>query len=119
MKHRSLTNLEIIVAVAIVWTAILTGCSKTETAGAQNRTAPSVAKAVDIETVKQETVHRAVDLVATLSALDEVTISSEVDGAVSKILVDLGDPVKAGQVMVELDHEKLQYSLDQQNASFA
>ncbi len=96
----------------------LSGCSRPESAGAQNRTAP-VAKVVDTETVRQETIRRVVEVIGTLAALDEVTISSEVDGAVSKVLADLGDPVKAGQVMVELDHEKLQYSLDQQNASFA
>jgi RND family efflux transporter MFP subunit len=60
-----------------------------------------------------------VEVIATLAALDEVTISSEVDGAVSKILADLGDPVKTGQAMVELDREKLQYNLDQQQAAFA
>src|SRR5438046_1441938 len=30
---------------------------------------------------------------------------------------DLGDHVRAGQVMVELDHEKLQYKLDSQRAA--
>ena len=34
----------------------------------------------------------------TLAAVDQVTISSEADGKVSRILADLGDRVKAGQV---------------------
>src|SRR5262245_50748111 len=95
---------------------VLSGCSRPESAGAQVRT-PTVAKVVDTEPVRQETIRRVVEVNGTLAALDEVTVSSEVDGAVSKVLADLGDPVKAGQVMVELDHEKLQYSLDQQTAS--
>jgi RND family efflux transporter MFP subunit len=120
MKYRRSSNLEnCIVAAVLLCTVILTGCSKTESAGAEGRSKPTPVKTVDTEAVKQQSVHRAVDVVGTLAALDEVTISSEVDGPVTKILADLGDPVKAGQVMVELDREKLQYNLDQQRASFA
>ena len=48
-----------------------------------------------------------------------MTISSQVEGVVSRILADLGDRVLAGQVLVELDREKLQYNLDQQKAALA
>ena len=43
--------------------------------------------------------------------VDQVTISSEADGKVSRILADLGDRVKAGQVLIEIDSEKQQYTL--------
>ena len=36
------------------------------------------------------------DVVGTLAAVDQVTISSEADGKVSRILADLGDRVTAG-----------------------
>src|SRR5205823_8842333 len=67
----------------------------------------------------QGTVRRWVEVVGTLAAVDEATISSEADGVVSRISVDLGDRVTAGQVMVELDREKAQYSYEQQKAAFA
>ncbi|MGE5244984.1 MAG: efflux RND transporter periplasmic adaptor subunit [Betaproteobacteria bacterium] len=70
-----------------------------------------------VEQVRQETVRRAVEVVGTLAAEDEVTISSEAEGTVSRILADLGDRVKAGQVLVELDREKQQYNEDQQHAA--
>jgi multidrug efflux pump subunit AcrA (membrane-fusion protein) len=35
------------------------------------------------------------------------------------VLVDLGDRVKAGQVLLELDREKLLYNLDNQKATLA
>jgi len=38
---------------------------------------------------------------------------------VRRVLADLGDRVKAGQPLVELDPEKLQYNLDQQRAAYA
>jgi RND family efflux transporter MFP subunit len=67
--------------------------------------------------VKQEQVRRVIEVVGTLAAADEVTVSSEATGRVIRILADLGDRVRAGQVVVELDREKLQYGLDQQRAA--
>jgi multidrug efflux pump subunit AcrA (membrane-fusion protein) len=103
-------------AAAVTLSALgLTGCSKSESAQARGRDA--VAKPIKVELVREETVHRAAEVVGTLAAADEVMVSSEADGTVSRILADLGDRVKAGQVLVELDREKRQYSLDQQKAA--
>jgi RND family efflux transporter MFP subunit len=103
-------------AVALVAIAAL-GCSKSKTAQASGRDEP--AKSVKTELVRQEPVHRAVEVVGTLAAEDEVTVSSQVEGVVSRILADMGDRVQAGQVLAELDREKLQYSLDQEKAALA
>src|SRR6185295_402268 len=105
------------------WTAVAlasfaaAACSKGETAQARGREAG--AKAVKLEVVKQERVARSVDLVGTLAAVDQVTISSEADGKVSRILADLGDRVQAGQPLVLVDREKQQYNFDQQKAALA
>ena len=93
------------------------GCSKSEMAQARSR--ESAAKAVQTEAVRQDSVRRAVDVVGTLAAVDEVTISSEAEGKVSRILADLGDRVKAGQVLIQLDNEKQQYTFTQQQAALA
>ena len=93
------------------------GCSKTETAQARGR--DPAAKRVSIEAVKQESLRRNVDVVGTLAAVDQVTISSEADGKVSRILADLGDRVRAGETIIRLDSEKQQYSSDQQKAALA
>ena len=69
--------------------------------------------------MRQEQVGRSIDVVGTLAAEDEVTIASQADGAVSRVLADLGDRVKAGQVLIELDREKLEYNLEQQKAALA
>ena len=102
-------------AVVISIAVAASGCSKTETAQAKGRDA--AAKSVKVDTVKEEAVKRAIDLVGTLAAVDQVTISSEADGKVSHILADLGDRVKAGQALIRVDHEKQQYNFDQQRAS--
>ena len=48
----------------------------------------------------------------TLAAVDQVTISSEADGKVSRILADLGDRVKAGQPLILVDRELLIARID-------
>ena len=108
-----------VLAAAVFVSLALSGaaCSKSESAQARGRDA--AAKPVKTEPVRQEMVHRAVEVVGTLAAEDEVMLSSEADATVNRILADLGDRVKAGQVLIELDREKRQYSLDQQRASLA
>jgi multidrug efflux pump subunit AcrA (membrane-fusion protein) len=90
-------------------------CSKSETAQARGR--DDAPKPVKVERVREETVRRNVEVVGTLAAVDEVTISSEAEGHVSKLLADLGDRVHAGQALIELDREKPQYNLEQQKAA--
>jgi RND family efflux transporter MFP subunit len=93
------------------------GCSKSETAQARSR--DGAPKSVAISPVHKDSVRRSVDVVGTLAAVDQVTISSEADGRVREVLADLGDRVKAGQVLIRLDSEKQQYTLEQQQAAFA
>jgi multidrug efflux pump subunit AcrA (membrane-fusion protein) len=92
-------------------------CSKVGTAKASGR--EDTARSVSVEAVRQEQLRRSLDVVGTLAAEDQVTIASQADGAVSRVLVDLGDRVKAGQLLVELDREKLGYNLENQKAALA
>src|SRR4029079_407940 len=105
----------IVLAAAVA--AGAAACSKSDTAQARSREATP--KSVQTEAVREDSVRRAVDVVGTLAAVDEVTISSEADGTVSKIFADLGDRVKTGQLLVQLDNEKQQYAVAQQQAALA
>src|SRR5678815_4777890 len=71
------------------------------------------------DSVRRDGVRRSVDVVGTLTAVDQVTVSSETDGTVRAILADLGDRVTAGQVIVRLDNERQQYAYQQQQAALA
>ncbi|MGC4082298.1 MAG: efflux RND transporter periplasmic adaptor subunit [Vicinamibacterales bacterium] len=68
---------------------------------------------------RQDQIRRSVDVVGTLAAADQVTIASQADGTVGRVLADLGDRVREGQVLIELDREKLQYAVDNQRAALA
>ncbi len=103
--------------VLVVMGLAAAGCSKSD--GAQARGRDEAAKSVTVELVGEQTVVRSLELVGTLAAVDEVTVSSEADGIVSRILHDLGDRVRAGDILVELDREKAEYNLEQQRAALA
>jgi len=106
------------VLIALSLAVTLAGCSESaQSAEGPARERP--AKAIDTEPVRREAVNRTVNISGTLAAENEVTVSSQAEGVVSRILADLGDRVTSGQVLVELDREKLQYNLDQQKAALA
>ena len=111
MSH--LSNVAIVAALALG----AVGCSRSETA--QARGGERAAKPVRVEVVRRDSVRRAVDVVGTLAAVDQVTISSEADGKVSRILADRGDRVTAGQVLIKIDSEKQEYTYEQQQAALA
>ncbi len=67
--------------------------------------------------VQSKEIRRNVESVGSLFAFDEVAVSSEVEGRVEQVLVDVGDRVTHGQPMVKVSPVELQYALDQARAS--
>ena len=104
-------------ALVATLAATVSGCSRSDTAEAG--AGDGQPKKVNVVPVQRDSVRRAVDVVGTLTAVDQVTISSEADGTVRAILADLGDRVQAGQVLVRLDNERQQYAYQQQQAVLA
>jgi RND family efflux transporter MFP subunit len=101
-------------AGVIVVSAALTGCGRTGSAAGKAEEGPLP---IEVGKVQAQEVRRTIDVTGTLAAVEEVTVSSEVEGRVLRIAADLGDRVSAGQPLVVLDPEKLQYRLDQQRAA--
>jgi len=75
------------------------------------------AHTVKTEAAQARDVRRQVDVVGTLAAREEVVVSAEVEGRVAKLVHDLGDRVGAGEPLIELDAEKLQYRAQAQSAA--
>jgi len=69
--------------------------------------------AVAIRTAKPQriAIQRHVDLAGTLASIDQARVSSEVAGMVREVPVNLGDEVKAGQILVRLDPRELEIAL--------
>jgi RND family efflux transporter MFP subunit len=64
--------------------------------------------------VSEETTRRRVQAVGSLTALEESTLSAQVEGRVDKVLVDIGDVVNEGQPLILLDPRELQFEVDRQ-----
>ncbi len=103
---------------ALVLLATGVGCSRGQATG-QTRENPEAVQKVQVEAVRVESIHRVVEVVGTLAAEDEVTLSAQAEGQVRRIAADLGDRVTAGQALIALDREKSQYTFDQQSGVFA
>jgi RND family efflux transporter MFP subunit len=73
------------------------------------RTAPAEARVVD----------RTIAVTGSLNPDETVTVSSEVDGRVARVLVDFGQQVRQGQVVVELDKQELALQLQRARSALA
>src|SRR5215510_11807954 len=92
------------------WLALLVGGSLALGGGLiamQRAQAPQPPNYVTAPLVKGELV-QTVTAVGTLAPVDAVDLGAEVTGRLVKVLVDVNDHVKAGQVLAEIDPEQLQ-----------
>src|SRR5215475_8709341 len=67
--------------------------------------------------VEQRQQRRMVEAVGSLFAYDEVTVSSEAEGRVEEVLVDVGDRVGKGQALARVSPVEFQLTVDQQQAA--
>jgi RND family efflux transporter MFP subunit len=61
--------------------------------------------------IKRISIQREVDLSGSLISPDRARVSSEVAGVVRQVLVELGQEVSAGQIVVKLDPQELEIAL--------
>lgn len=101
-------------ALFVILTAVvaLAACSKTETA-------PEPVRAVRTVTVSAQTAGGAHEYAGEVKARTESRLSFRVGGKMQKRLVGLGDTVKAGQVLAQLDSQDLRLGQDAARASVA
>jgi len=104
-------------AIAALACLILTSASCSKSDGKQVDNSAARPVAVRVFPVEQRQIRRNVEAVGSLFPLEEVTVSSEVEGRVEQVLVDVGDHVSAGQTIVKVVPTELQLTLDQQRAS--
>ena len=74
---------------------------------------------VRVESVRRQDVKETVELTGTAEPWDEFIVSPEISGRISRILVEEGDWVETGQVVVELDRELRLLALRSHEASLA
>ncbi|HYR90521.1 MAG TPA: efflux RND transporter periplasmic adaptor subunit [Terriglobia bacterium] len=107
-------------AAGLVLSALLTlpACSNSVADKRANSAAGERPLQVRSVPVKVNELRRNVESVGSLFALEEVTVSSEVDGKVDEVLVDVGDHVERGQALINVSTIELKLALDQQRALY-
>ncbi len=94
--------------------ACSSGSETTPQAQAAAAPAPIV---VDTVKVEPREFSRTVEAVGTLDPNEEVTVSNQVEGIVERLFVDLGDSIRTGQVIAQLDTRELELAVHQQQAA--
>jgi len=97
---------------AMIAIFVAAGCSKARPTGVMGDAAHPAP--VHFYTVAEETARRRIQAVGSLYALEESTLSSEVEGRVAEVLADIGDNVREGQPLVRLDPQELQFEVERQ-----
>jgi RND family efflux transporter MFP subunit len=107
------------VALVLVGSAVAGwGCSRDKTATAAAKNSAEERKvAVTVAQAQGRDVQRSIQIVGTLLAQEEVTLANEVPATVDTILVDLGDPVRRGQVVIKLDEREARIEVERQAAT--
>ncbi len=106
---------QLFIGMALCGSALLlAGCNRSVTSaqqgGPQKEQRPIAVKAAPVS--KRE-INRSVETVGSFLPLEEVNVSSEVEGKIDRILVDVGDRVQKGQALLVIAPEELQYQLDE------
>jgi len=111
-KRNPMKTYQFLAGVTAMVVIVAGGCSKSVSGTVLGDTAHPTP--VHIYTVAEETTRRRVQASGSLFALEESILSSEVDGRVSQVLVDVGDAVKEGQPLILIDPQELQLEVDRQ-----
>lgn len=98
--------------------ALVTACGGKDEKAEAEAAAASSALPVSLATVQQQTMARTVLVSGPVSAYEEMQLGVEISGQrVTALPVDVGQWVKQGQVLLQLDHRTLDSELDQADAS--
>jgi multidrug efflux pump subunit AcrA (membrane-fusion protein) len=94
-------------------------CARDTSGKSQNGRPGALAPKPKVKTVavEQRQQRRVVEAVGSLFAYDEVTVSSEAEGRVEEVMVDVGDRVSKGQTLARVSPVEFQLMVDQQQAA--
>ncbi len=105
----------ILLSITLIAILILpiTGC-KAPNGKTENPESEAVEKnglPVKVQTVSKGSINRQIATSGILEGWDDITITAEVGGTLEKIHIDEGQPVKKGELILEIEHASLQYQL--------
>ncbi len=108
-----------LIAVGLLLTTFIAGCNKKPEAATPPAGAAMPAMPVSVIAVQPTSVPISVEAVAQTEGASEVEVRPRVGGIILKKLFEEGQPVKAGQVLFQLDPAPFQIALEQAKAAAA
>ncbi|MGE3165922.1 MAG: efflux RND transporter periplasmic adaptor subunit [Planctomycetota bacterium] len=106
-----------VAGVALAW-AIVQRLEEERSVGGP-RAGDSAPIPVEVAMVQRDTLELRRDFSGTLDASEEFVVAARVGGRVNRLLVDLADPIRNGQVVAELDGEEFRQAVAQAEANLA
>ncbi|MBX7071710.1 MAG: efflux RND transporter periplasmic adaptor subunit [Pirellulales bacterium] len=112
-SNLTLASLRLTALWALIATCV--GCSHSHTdAPAQSKAAAEPAPVVvTTANVEERSVQRTVGAVGTLLGYEEVTLTPKVEGRVTRLHHDVGDRVRPGELLIELDATDFELAVDE------
>jgi RND family efflux transporter MFP subunit len=108
----------VVVAASACLALLLAGCGAGSDSTESN--APASTLAVTLARAQVRPIQRTVVVSGPVAAFEEMQLGVEINGArVTALNVDVGQHVRKGQVLLELDHRSLDSELQQANAALA
>ncbi len=94
------------------------GCSREKSGAPPANAAPGERKtSITVARAEGRDVLRSVQIVGTLMAQEEVTLANEVSATIGSILVDMGDRVQRGQILIKLDEREARLETERMSAN--
>jgi membrane fusion protein, multidrug efflux system len=105
----------IIMAIAVAAGLLVSACGGPSPAKASNSPTDSPL-VVGVATVHQQDLIRTAQTQGALFPKEKAVLAAEVGGALARVFADMGDQVKAGQVLAQIDPREYQLRLDSAQA---
>jgi RND family efflux transporter MFP subunit len=105
--------LAVVLSVGIIG-ASLSGCGKSEETEATEAEGTNVT----VETVAKRSIEKSVLYTGELKTSDNAVVTSKVSAKIKSVKADIGDFVKKGDVLLELDSSDYEYALRQAQANY-
>lgn len=111
----------VVLTLAVCLGTGVAGCSRKKNAETVKAAGTDTAqpKPLDVSTsaAVERRIRKSVETVGTLVAQDEVTVGGQVGGEITEISVDVGSPVRSGQVIARISPREYELKLQQAEAA--
>jgi multidrug efflux pump subunit AcrA (membrane-fusion protein) len=113
-KHLSKPTLPSLAFVVAMASALVTGCGHGKThAPAEVKTVAAKPVVVTVAPLEMRAVQRRIAVVGNLHGLERVVVSAKVAGRIDKVQVDVGDRVKPGAQLVEINQTDFKLAVEE------